>query len=157
MAPLAAPAAAEAPTRSEELPPPLPVDTFAPRGDEVLLLLRCEGAPPTVAQAASDDAWVSRVCVATGGELFQKPPGWSSDRGAPRKTPGARVPYNVGFPNNAAPFGKVRAHDMRAMCAPARTQRGLPASRRLAAKHMWRCFAESAPCNLSRRGRAARA
>ena len=87
----------------------LPLDLFAPRADELLLLL-IDDTPPAFASAApKEGSWVSRVRLADEGVLFQRPAGWTQE-GRPSYTePSALVPYNTGFPDAAPQFGTVRA------------------------------------------------
>ena len=82
---------------------------FAPRADELLLLLTDDTPPAFASAAPKEGSWVSRVRLADEGVLFQRPAGWTQE-GRPSYTePSALVPYNTGFPDAAPQFGTVRA------------------------------------------------
>jgi hypothetical protein len=81
----------------------------------MLLLLDCgvsfvlEGPPTSAAEAAQQGGpWVSRVFVRAEGHFIQRPAGWTVDRPPGSNAPGAKLPYNKGFPNAAPQFGTVR-------------------------------------------------
>ena len=89
----------------------LPGDLFAPRADEVLLLLDSIGyVPSTAAAAAQEGTWVSRMCIAHEGILSQRPAGWTGADNPKPSEASAQLPYNIGFSSKSAPqLATVRA------------------------------------------------
>ena len=67
-----------------------------------------DNTPPAYV-SLKEGSWVSRVCLAEEGALYQRPVGWThEDRAPPSTDPGVKVPYNTGIPDAVPPFGTVR-------------------------------------------------